>query len=173
MDLPFFNRPWDCLVQNTAEGMQLIYHMWIGLFYSRSTARFFQLDPSLTHQCPEESKPVENATEMVSGPARPENNTSSSATLSSVTTTPDSSVSEALNLSTKEGSLLEPESEVLDLSLRNSVEKPVSSELQLQVNKKESNEQMELPETLNGQMSPVKIEMKPLKVCFFYYVHYV
>uniref|UniRef100_A0A8C6T247 DUF3715 domain-containing protein n=1 Tax=Neogobius melanostomus TaxID=47308 RepID=A0A8C6T247_9GOBI len=40
--------PWDYSIQDTTEEVQLIVHMWIGLFYSRSTARFFHLDPDMT-----------------------------------------------------------------------------------------------------------------------------
>ncbi|XP_051916556.1 uncharacterized protein LOC127597515 isoform X2 [Hippocampus zosterae] len=35
--------PWDFSLQDTREDMQLIVHMWIGFFYSRSTARFIDL----------------------------------------------------------------------------------------------------------------------------------
>uniref|UniRef100_A0A3Q2ZP21 Uncharacterized LOC108230070 n=1 Tax=Kryptolebias marmoratus TaxID=37003 RepID=A0A3Q2ZP21_KRYMA len=139
---------WDFSIQDTSKEVQLIYHMWIGLFYSRSTARFFQVDPGFMRQYLEEGEPGKRATEMVSGPSRPEHNTNSSASLSSGTDTPDPSDSEALDLSTKDSALLEPEFEVLDLSRRISVVEPVSSEPQ--VNRKESNEQIETPETLSG-----------------------
>lgn len=39
--------PWDFSICDTTEELQLIVHMWIGLFYSRSTARFFHLDPDM------------------------------------------------------------------------------------------------------------------------------
>uniref|UniRef100_A0A3Q2YXX7 Uncharacterized LOC109522957 n=1 Tax=Hippocampus comes TaxID=109280 RepID=A0A3Q2YXX7_HIPCM len=35
--------PWDFSLQDTREDMQLIVHMWIGFFYSRSTPRFIDL----------------------------------------------------------------------------------------------------------------------------------
>nr|XP_015207798.1 PREDICTED: protein FAM208B isoform X1 [Lepisosteus oculatus] len=38
--------PWDCNIEESYEQVHLILHMWIGLFYSRSTMRFFQTDPS-------------------------------------------------------------------------------------------------------------------------------
>ncbi|XP_013872588.1 uncharacterized protein tasor2 [Austrofundulus limnaeus] len=156
--------PWDFSTPKTTEEMQLIYHMWIGLFYSRSTARFFQIDPSFVHQSLDERDPVKKATEMVSGPARFEHNTSSSVALSSVTNTPDLMVSEVLDLSTKDSTLLESESEVLDLSQRNSVVETVSSEPQ--VNRKESSEEMEPPETLNGSKLPVEVqEEEAFKSC--------
>ncbi|XP_014003202.2 uncharacterized protein isoform X2 [Salmo salar] len=49
--------PWDFNIDDTNEQVQLIIHMWIGLFYSRSTARFFQADPSLL--CMEEKDSTE------------------------------------------------------------------------------------------------------------------
>ncbi|XP_055795408.1 uncharacterized protein LOC129866654 isoform X2 [Salvelinus fontinalis] len=49
--------PWDFNIEDTNEQVQLIIHMWIGLFYSRSTARFFQADPSLL--CMEEKDSTE------------------------------------------------------------------------------------------------------------------
>lgn len=166
-EFDIFNRPWNFSIPSTTEEMQLIYHMWIGLFYSRSTARFFQIDPSFMHQCSEETDPVKKATEMVSGPARFEHNTSSSTALSSVTNTPDPMVSEALDLSTKDSTLWEPEAKVLDLSQRSSVVETVSSELQ--VNRKESSEELEPPETLNRSKLPVEVqEEEEFKVRFFY-----
>ncbi|XP_066561216.1 uncharacterized protein tasor2 isoform X2 [Amia ocellicauda] len=36
--------PWDFSIEETLEQVHLILHMWIGLFYSRSTMRFFQTD---------------------------------------------------------------------------------------------------------------------------------
>ncbi|XP_072291456.1 uncharacterized protein tasor2 [Eucyclogobius newberryi] len=47
--------PWDSSIHDTNEEVQLIVHMWIGLFYSRSTARFFHLDPDVTFPAPENS----------------------------------------------------------------------------------------------------------------------
>lgn len=38
-----FDSPWDFSLRDTREDMQLIVHMWIGFFYSRSTARFIDL----------------------------------------------------------------------------------------------------------------------------------
>ncbi|XP_018602833.1 uncharacterized protein tasor2 isoform X2 [Scleropages formosus] len=38
--------PWDYSIEETFEQIRLILHMWIGLFYSRSTARFFEIDPT-------------------------------------------------------------------------------------------------------------------------------
>ncbi|KAG7454644.1 hypothetical protein MATL_G00261920 [Megalops atlanticus] len=38
--------PWDFRIEETIDQARLILHMWIGLFYSRSTTRFFQTDPN-------------------------------------------------------------------------------------------------------------------------------
>ncbi|CAL9696878.1 unnamed protein product [Knipowitschia caucasica] len=46
--------PWDSSIHDTNEEVQLIVHMWIGLFYSRSTARFFQFDPDITFPASED-----------------------------------------------------------------------------------------------------------------------
>ncbi|KAJ8411252.1 hypothetical protein AAFF_G00172580 [Aldrovandia affinis] len=37
---------WDFTIEETFEQAHLILHMWIGLFYSRSTTRFFPIDPN-------------------------------------------------------------------------------------------------------------------------------
>ncbi|KAK7891898.1 hypothetical protein WMY93_023861 [Mugilogobius chulae] len=47
--------PWDSSIHDTNEEVQLIVHMWIGLFYSRSTDRFFHLDPDITFPAPDNS----------------------------------------------------------------------------------------------------------------------
>uniref|UniRef100_A0A3B3R064 Transcription activation suppressor family member 2 n=1 Tax=Paramormyrops kingsleyae TaxID=1676925 RepID=A0A3B3R064_9TELE len=36
--------PWDSSIEENIEQVHLILHMWIGLFYSKSTTRFFQTD---------------------------------------------------------------------------------------------------------------------------------
>lgn len=38
------NSPWDFNVTDSEEEIHLIFHMWIGLFYSKSAPRFFHLD---------------------------------------------------------------------------------------------------------------------------------
>ncbi|XP_030628969.1 uncharacterized protein tasor2 [Chanos chanos] len=35
---------WDFNIEDTYEDVHLIYHMWIGLFYSKPTSRFFHID---------------------------------------------------------------------------------------------------------------------------------
>ncbi|XP_058841926.1 uncharacterized protein LOC117419802 isoform X2 [Acipenser ruthenus] len=47
--------PWNFNIEETFEQVHLILHMWIGLFYSKSTLRFFQTD---TVQSSDESKCV-------------------------------------------------------------------------------------------------------------------
>uniref|UniRef100_A0A3Q1J401 Uncharacterized protein n=1 Tax=Anabas testudineus TaxID=64144 RepID=A0A3Q1J401_ANATE len=59
--------PWDFSIKDTSEELRLIVHMWIGLFYSRSTARFFHVDSNFTYPCSEENNLLE--TEMTSDPA--------------------------------------------------------------------------------------------------------
>ncbi|KAI4895838.1 hypothetical protein NFI96_016993 [Prochilodus magdalenae] len=39
---------WDFSIEDTYEQVHLIFHMWIGLFYSKPTSRFFHFD----HNCP-------------------------------------------------------------------------------------------------------------------------
>ncbi|XP_015819489.1 protein TASOR 2 isoform X2 [Nothobranchius furzeri] len=121
--------PCDFSSQDTSEEVRLIFHLWIGLFYSRSTSRFFQIDTSAPQHCFEEIKSLKKSSELVSGWT--EHSTNSSDAFSSVTSTPDPLASEALDLRKKEDTLLEPDSEILDLSLRSSSEESVSSGLQI------------------------------------------
>uniref|UniRef100_A0A1A8JC77 Family with sequence similarity 208, member B n=1 Tax=Nothobranchius kuhntae TaxID=321403 RepID=A0A1A8JC77_NOTKU len=121
--------PCDFSSQDTSEEVRLIFHLWIGLFYSRSTSRFFQIDPSVTQHCFEEIKSLKKSSELVSDWT--EHSTNPSDAFSSVTSTPDPLASEALDLRKKEDTLLEPDSEILDLSLRSSSEESVSSGLQI------------------------------------------
>ncbi|XP_053741875.1 uncharacterized protein tasor2 isoform X2 [Synchiropus splendidus] len=52
--------PWDISVQDTNEEMRLVVHMWIALFYSRSTDRFFQVDPHLLRPSSGDDEALEN-----------------------------------------------------------------------------------------------------------------
>ncbi|XP_061750274.1 protein TASOR 2 isoform X2 [Nerophis ophidion] len=102
--------PWDISIQDTNKDIQLVVHMWIGLFYSRSTARFFDVDLDLENleemDClettPAQSDFKENTFELPPG----------------VVDTAESSISNSLVLSQK-GTDLDQESEILDLSLKN------------------------------------------------------
>ncbi|XP_057692215.1 uncharacterized protein tasor2 [Corythoichthys intestinalis] len=51
--------PWDFSVQDTMEDMQLIVHMWIGFFYSRSTARSIDFGSNLATQHSDEGSAAE------------------------------------------------------------------------------------------------------------------
>lgn len=37
--------PWNFNIMDSPEELHLIFHMWIGLFYSRSPSRLFHIDP--------------------------------------------------------------------------------------------------------------------------------
>ncbi|KAM4573056.1 uncharacterized protein tasor2 isoform 2-T2 [Odontesthes bonariensis] len=151
--------PWDLSIQDTCEEARLIFHMWIGLFYSRSTDRFFQGDSSPTCPMSMGSDSFQMADGMVSGPLRPGLRTNPSASLSSETNTSAPLFSKALDLSIKDISAIEPESEILDLSLRNSYAQPVSSGPQ--VNRKVSflsNDETERFEKLHSFKSPAELQ---------------
>lgn len=147
-----FNSPWDFSVQDTNEEVRLIVHMWIGLFYSRSTARFFHVDS-------EESDSVEMSSGMASAPAQSELKANSFAPFPCVTDSSDPSISKALDLSKKDDSLLDQGSVVLDLSLKNTNAESVTSDPQ--VSRKEtsvSDEWKEANETLNTLKSSVGLQ---------------
>ncbi|XP_031420028.1 uncharacterized protein tasor2 isoform X3 [Clupea harengus] len=42
--------PWDFNIGDSPQEVHLIFHMWIGLFYSRSASRFFHIDPKCLMQ---------------------------------------------------------------------------------------------------------------------------
>lgn len=44
LSFPNFLSKWNFSVEDTYEQVHLIFHMWIGLFYSKPTSRFFHLD---------------------------------------------------------------------------------------------------------------------------------
>ncbi|XP_075945458.1 uncharacterized protein tasor2 isoform X2 [Anarhichas minor] len=142
--------PWDFSLQDTNEEVRLIVHMWIGLFYSRSTDRFFHVD---SYPCSEESDSLEVSSGMVSAPAQSELKANSFAPFPSIT---DTLISKALDFSKKDDSMLDQGSGILDLSLRNSNSEIVSPDPQ--VNKKETSvsiDRKEASETLNTLESSV------------------
>uniref|UniRef100_A0A673BWI8 Uncharacterized LOC115421242 n=1 Tax=Sphaeramia orbicularis TaxID=375764 RepID=A0A673BWI8_9TELE len=105
--------PWDLSMYDTTEEVRLIIHMWIGLFYSRSTARFFHLDPNFTFSPSEDSNGLEMSSGKMSDALHSEpvsNDPVPSAT--------DTSPSQALDLSKNSNSVLDQGSVLLDLSLR-------------------------------------------------------
>lgn len=145
-----YDSPWDFSIQETSEEVRLIVHMWIGLFYSRSTARFFHIDSNFTYPCSEENETLEMFTGMTSAPAQLELKASSFAPFPNITDISHSSMAKALDLSKKDTSVLDQGHVILDLSLRNSSGETVSSAPQ--VNRKKpsvSSEKKEASETLN------------------------
>ncbi|XP_026167477.1 uncharacterized protein tasor2 isoform X2 [Mastacembelus armatus] len=151
--------PWDFSVEDTNEEVQLIVHMWIGLFYSRSTARFFHVDSNFIYPCSEES----GCSEMSSGmkaPVHSELKANSYAPFSSVTHTSDSntSISPVLDLRKKDHSFVDHGPVVLDLSLRNSNSVLVTSNQQF--NRKEtsvSSEEKEVSDTSKTLKSSLEL----------------
>ncbi|XP_061576989.1 uncharacterized protein LOC133443783 isoform X2 [Cololabis saira] len=119
--------PWDFSIQDTNEEVRLIFHMWIGLFYSRSTDRFFHMDSCLKYPYSEVDA-LKMAEGMVSGATGPEVEGGSTACPLSSVDASDPLASEPQDLSKKDGAVTE--SVVLDLSLRNSKARPDPSELQ-------------------------------------------
>lgn len=116
--------------------------MWIGLFYSKSTARFF--DSDCTDPRSEESDPSEVSSGVTSAPAQAELKANSQ------TSTSDTLISNALDLRIKDTSILDQGSVILDLSQRNSRAEMDTSDSQ--VNKKEtsvSGQEKETSEALN------------------------
>ncbi|KAM6925711.1 uncharacterized protein tasor2 isoform 2-T2 [Lycodopsis pacificus] len=142
--------PWDFSLQDTNEEVRLIVHMWIGLFYSRSTDRFFHVD---SYPCSEESDSLEVSSGMVSAPAQSELKANSFAPFPSIT---DTLISKVLDFSKKDDSMLDQGSGILDLSLRNSNAEIVSPDPQ--VIKKETSvsiDRKEASDTLNVLESSV------------------
>lgn len=90
--------------------------MWIGLFYSRSTARFFHTDPSLP--CMEDNDGAELANGMIPAMALSEIKTSSSDLAPSKI--PESEVLDHSNGGKKDAHLSNQRPEVLDLSMKKS-----------------------------------------------------
>ncbi|XP_064807295.1 uncharacterized protein LOC135524066 isoform X3 [Oncorhynchus masou masou] len=107
--------PWDFTIEDTNEQVQLIIHMWIGLFYSRSTARFFQADPSLL--CMEEKDSTEVDHGMVQAQVTSETKTSSPAYIA-LSRIPEPDVLDRSNVGKKESQPLSLEPEALDLSVK-------------------------------------------------------
>ncbi|XP_031656892.1 uncharacterized protein LOC109867239 isoform X2 [Oncorhynchus kisutch] len=107
--------PWDFDITDTKEQVQLIIHMWIGLFYSRSTARFCQADSSLT--CLEKKESIEVAHGMVPAQIPPGTKTSSPAYIA-LSRIPEPDVLDLSKMGKKKAQPLSLEAEVLDLSMK-------------------------------------------------------
>ncbi|XP_061899015.1 uncharacterized protein tasor2 isoform X2 [Entelurus aequoreus] len=102
--------PWDISIQDSNKDIQLVVYMWIGLFYSRSTARFFDVDLDLEN--------LEEMDCLETMPARSDLKENPFLLPPGVVDTAESSISNSLVLSQK-GTNLDQESEILDLSLKN------------------------------------------------------
>lgn len=159
-----FNRPWDFSIQDTNEEVRLIVHMWIGLFYSRSTPRFFHVESNLSNLYLEESDSLEMSSSVVSSPAGSE---LLATALPRLTDTSDLLISTALDLSKKDE---DHDSVALDLSLRNSSACLESLTSPLQVSKRgtfDSSEHKEPSETLNSVNSQSQLhEASTVQVLF-------
>ncbi|XP_052322414.1 uncharacterized protein LOC118396006 isoform X11 [Oncorhynchus keta] len=107
--------PWDFDIKDTKEQVQLIIHMWIGLFYSRSTARFCQADSSLT--CLEKKDSIDVAHGMVPAQVPPGTKTSSAAYIA-LSRIPEPDVLDLSKMGQKKAQPLSLEAEVLDLSMK-------------------------------------------------------
>lgn len=116
--------------------MRLVFHMWIGLFYSRSTPRFFDLNSNCTP-----SKPLE-----ISAPKFVDSSSTSCSTDPDAT---DSLVSGVLDLIKKKNSGPDQGSVVLDLSRRDRRVEVVSSALHVEKETSVSGEQKEVVGTQN------------------------
>lgn len=134
-------------MQDTSEEVRLIVHMWIGLFYSRSTARFFQGDLDSTNLCSEESNALEKSDAIVSSTDQSELKAKSDVPLPSVANISDHLTVKAMDLSKKEDHASDQGTVVLDLSRKNSVAEVVAPSLQ--VNKKDASVPTEGKETSN------------------------
>ncbi|KAM9376857.1 uncharacterized protein tasor2 isoform 2-T2 [Pholidichthys leucotaenia] len=121
--------PRDFSIRDTNEEMRLIVHMWIGLFYSRSTARFFQVDSNFTHLCSEESDSLETASGMISE-SKAELKGSADACILKPADTSEPLSSDALDLRKKDTAVVDKESKVLDLSVKTPNEETVASDQQ-------------------------------------------
>uniref|UniRef100_A0A8C8JY97 DUF3715 domain-containing protein n=1 Tax=Oncorhynchus tshawytscha TaxID=74940 RepID=A0A8C8JY97_ONCTS len=128
--------PWDFNIEDTNEQVQLIIHMWIGLFYSRSTARFFQADLSLL--CMEEKDSTEVDHGMVQAQVTSETKTSSPAYIA-LSRIPEPEVLDRSNVGKKESQPLSLEPEALDLSV-----KTTSTVLDFTVDTKDSKQRIDL-----------------------------
>ncbi|KAM4618400.1 uncharacterized protein tasor2 isoform 1-T1 [Polymixia lowei] len=116
--------PWDFTIQDTNEEVRLIVHMWIGLFYSRSTARFFDIDTSLPYS--ETADCMEMSSGMGPAPTPAQLKNSSSASIPILT-----SDSDVLDLGKNETPVLNQGSVVLDLSVKKPCVEDVSSDSQV------------------------------------------
>ncbi|XP_060931818.1 uncharacterized protein tasor2 [Limanda limanda] len=161
--------PWDSSVQDISDELRLIVHMWIGLFYSRSTARSFQDDSNFTNLCSEESDSLEMSCEIVSPPAQSENRANFVGAFPSGTDSQDPSTSKVLDLSKNDNFFFDQGSGILDLSLRNSRAETVT--LDPQINCEKSSELKEASDILNTPKTSVGLQEARTLQCYKPMVH--
>ncbi|XP_055078219.1 uncharacterized protein LOC117371861 isoform X2 [Periophthalmus magnuspinnatus] len=150
--------PWDSSIHDTNEEIQIIVHMWIGLFYSRSTARFFHLDPDVTFPAPENN--VFDGVK-VSNEKRPEQNASNIAVHSPLLNVADKPEVQVLDLSKPKNCAIDTEPLCLNLSQKlSSVE---TANENLKVTTQELMATNQVPEelnTLNPQVLPTTLPIQ-------------
>ncbi|XP_062404341.1 uncharacterized protein LOC134094729 [Sardina pilchardus] len=112
--------PWNISITDSPEEVHLIFHMWIGLFYSRSASRFFHIDPigfilqdGGYTKLPEELHSTARLSMSDWMNVSSQKNTSLKAVPSPLPANP-----EVLNLSDKTKKVSTSASEVLDLSVK-------------------------------------------------------
>lgn len=127
--------------------------MWIGLFYSRSTPRFFDLNSNCTP-----SKPLEMPRGALSAPAQSDFVESSFTSCSTAPDVPDILVSGALDLVKKKNCGLDQGSVVLDLSQRDPSVEGVTSDLHVRKETAVSGEQKDVGETQNKLESHARLQ---------------
>ncbi|XP_061679671.1 uncharacterized protein tasor2 [Syngnathoides biaculeatus] len=106
--------PWDFSSQDTSEDKELIVHMWISFFYSRSTARFVDMGPDLVNP---DSDECHRSEAEITTRAQSDLGEDQFALPPAVESTSKCSISNASDLSGTPS--LDRESEILDLSREN------------------------------------------------------
>ena len=121
--------------------------MWIGLFYSRSTPRFFDFSSS---PCSKETDSLGIPSGILSTSANSDVKGNSFAPCPSLTDTALTLTSKALDLSQKDNSIVDHGSVILDLSVRNHSAESITSDPQgTEKESSASGEQEEGSERLN------------------------
>ncbi|XP_056138578.1 uncharacterized protein tasor2 [Lampris incognitus] len=141
--------PWDLTIHDTNEEVQLIVHLWIGLFYSRSTARSFHIDTSIPYL--EDGDNSEISSGMVQATTQFEPKNCSTAPAPAVHSNPES-----LDLSKKEKPASTEGPMGLDLKVKKPSLEDVSSEPQ--VNRIEitlSGKETEVNQTSSQALEPL------------------
>lgn len=139
--------PWDFSVKDTIDEVRLIFHIWVALFYSRSTPRFLELDsePSCMESLPGSvpNPPLDDAKKSLFAPDL------------NVKERSDASISTPFDPTTNEIHIWDQRPLILDLSKKNSPSDVASSVSQVVP--------METCENLN---TPMELHPKaPFQVC--------